>query len=115
MAVAPVHGRPLPVRLRRGRGSSHARFGEARYARLGRALAQVVEPGEREARRVEPEIDDQGELRAAGERDRLAEPARDQVAAARADRANEAERCAALDAGILQRERAAGFARALRL
>ncbi len=55
--------------------SSDARFGEAQRARGLALLAQVEPPGPREARpeRVEAEEDHQRELRAAGQRDRLAE------------------------------------------
>ena len=67
-------------------------------------------PGEREADRVERQVDFQRELRTTGEGDRFAEAARDQIAAAGADRADEAERSTALDAGGLQGERPAGFA-----
>src|SRR5262245_8121950 len=75
-----------------------------RTGSLGRA-AQVEPPGQRQADGVECEIDQERELRAAGDRDRLAEAARDQIAAARADRADEAERRAAFDARGLQRRR----------
>src|ERR1022692_3111941 len=89
---------------------SHARFGEARRTRRYGALAQVEPPGERQADRVERQVDFQRELRTTGDGDRLAEAARDQIAAARADRADESKRSPTLDAGGLQGERAAGFA-----
>src|ERR1700726_1987638 len=93
---------------------SHSCLGEARYARRRRTPAQVMPPGEREADRVERQVDFQRELRTTGDGDRLAEAARDQIAAARADRADESKRSPALDAGGLQGERAAGFAGASR-
>src|ERR1700687_307943 len=92
---------------------SHARFGEARRTRRHGALAQVEPPGERQADRVERQVDFQRELRTTGDGDRLAEAARDQVAAAGADRPDESERRTTLDAGDLQGERPAGFALAL--
>src|SRR6516162_5443159 len=82
--------------------ASHARFGEAGCTLRRRAAAEVEPPGHRKADRVEGEINHQRELRSAGDRDRLAEAARDQVAAAGADRADEAECGAALDTGSLQ-------------
>src|ERR1700726_2106995 len=89
---------------------SDARPGETCRARRHRTLAQIVPPCERQADRVERQIDFQRQLRTAGDGDRLAEAARDQVAAAGADRADETERGAALDAGGLQSECPAGFA-----
>src|ERR1700692_2796694 len=91
---------------------SHPRLGEARHARLRRTPAQVEPPGEREAGRVEHQIDLQRQLRTPGDGDRLAGAAWDQVAAAGADRADESERGTALDAGCLQGQRPAGFAAA---
>src|SRR6267378_8701554 len=76
---------------------------------LGTAT-QVEPPGQREAGGIEREIDHQCELRAAGDRDRLAEATRDQIAAAGADRADEAQRRTALDTGRLQGSRTAGVA-----
>src|ERR1700676_2373281 len=93
---------------------SHPCLGEARYARRRRTPAQVVPPGEREADRVERQVDFQRELRTTGDGDRFAEAARAQIAAAGADRADEAERGTTLDAGGLQGERPAGFAGASR-
>src|SRR6516162_2885495 len=80
----------------------NARFSEAGRTLRHRAAAKVEPPGHRKADRVEGEVDHQRELRSAGDRDRLAEAARDQVAAAGADRADEAECGAALDTGSLQ-------------
>src|SRR5947209_19524704 len=54
---------------------------EAGRPRGYRALAQVEPPGQREAHGVEAEIDHQPHLRTAGDPDRLAEPARDEIAA----------------------------------
>src|SRR5438093_798005 len=74
---------PLPTcGEREGSDDSHARFGEAWHACFCGAAAQVVEPGERQTDRVEREVDHEGELRTASQRDRLAEAARDQIAAA---------------------------------
>src|SRR5437868_15467637 len=107
----------LPSPRLRGEGKQrvatrlHACFGEARDTRLGGAATQVIDPGERETDRVERQIDEERELRPAGQSDRLTEAARDQIAAAGADRADEAKRGAALDAGCLHRKRAARFAR----
>src|ERR1700736_6371336 len=92
---------------------SDPRLGEARRARRHRTLAQIVPPCERQADRVERQIDFQRQLRTAGDGDRLAEAARDQVAAAGADRADESERGTALDAGGPQGEGPAGFTLAL--
>src|ERR1700729_3504858 len=83
---------------------SNTRLGEARYAPRRRTPAQVMPPGQREADRVECQVDFQRELRTTGDGDRLAEAARDQIAAARADRADESKRSPALDAGGLQGE-----------
>src|SRR3954447_931053 len=85
---------------------SHARFGEAWRAFALRAATQVEPPGQREAGRVEAEIDRERELRPAGHGDRLAETGRDQITADGADRADEADRCTALDARRLQGDRA---------
>src|SRR3954447_4128974 len=79
----------------------YARLGETGCTRLHRALAQVKPPGQRQAARVEREIDDQRQLRSAGHGDRLAEAARDQIAAASPNGADEPKRCAALNAGGL--------------
>src|SRR6185312_527458 len=95
--------------------SLHTRFGEARRTRGLRTLAQVEPPGRGEAGRVESEINDQRELRAAGERDRLAEPQRNQEAADRTDCADETDRRAALDRSRLQRQRPRRLALAARL
>src|SRR6516225_3224472 len=93
----------------------NARFSEAGRTLRHRAAAKVEPPGHRKADRVEGEVDHQRELRSAGDRDRLAEAARDQVAAAGADRADEAECGAALDRGGLERGRASGITFAARL
>ena len=99
-----------------GRGRSPCTSSQTRAsARLGtpdfrRAPAQIEPPGDGKAGRVERQIDFQRELRTAGDGDRLAEATRDQIAATGADRADEAERCAALDAGGLQGQRPAGVA-----
>src|SRR5215471_1809404 len=77
---------------------SHTRRGETCRARRV-ALAQVVPPGEAEAGRVEGEVDHERQMRAPGDGNRCAEAARDQIAAAGADRADEAERGRAFDAG----------------
>src|SRR5271156_1533575 len=98
-----------------GSNALDARFGKARHAGFRRCLAQVEPPGERQAGCVEAEIDDERELRTAGDGDRLAEAARDQIAAAGTDGADEAECSPALDARRLQRRRAAGLALAPRL
>src|SRR6516164_1086506 len=95
--------------------ASHARFGEAGCTLRRRAAAEIEPPGHREADRVESEINHQRELRSAGDRDRLAEATGDQVAAAGADRADEAECGAALDRGGLERGRASGITLASRL
>src|SRR5579883_1858304 len=84
-------------------------------ARRQEALAQIKPPGEREARRIEREVDAERERRAAGRGDRGAEAARNEVAATGADRADEAERGAAGDACRLERTGAGGLARALGL
>src|ERR1700687_5321307 len=57
--------------VRRGRRLD-ARLGEARCARGFRTASQVIEPGERQADRVEAEIDQERQLRPAGDGDRLA-------------------------------------------
>src|SRR5215471_897748 len=93
----------------------NARLRQARCAGGFRTPAQVEPPGEREACRVEDEVNHERKLRPAGHRDRLAEAARDQIAAASADRTDEAERCAALDRSNLQRGGASGVAFAPRL
>src|SRR5437868_2619748 len=85
---------------------SHACFGEAWRAFALRAATQVEPPGQGEAGSVEGEIDRERELRTAGQGDRLAETARDQIAADGADRADEADRGTALDARRLHGERA---------
>src|ERR1700733_90503 len=55
-----------------------------------RTAAQVEPPGHGQADRVEAEIDEECELRSAGHRNRFTEAARDEVAAAGTDRADEA-------------------------
>src|SRR6185437_10323026 len=95
--------------------SSDPRAGEAGSARLLGSSAQVEPPGQRQADHVEAEEKFQRQRRSAGRRDRLAETAGYEVAAAGSDRADETERRAALDAGGLHRQRPAGFALALRL
>src|ERR1041385_2396109 len=84
-------------------------------ARRNEAAAQVVPPGQRQAAGVEREVDAERQVRAAGRGDRCAETARDQVAAAGADRADEAERGGALDARRLDGSQTPGLARSLRL
>src|ERR1700732_5265517 len=93
---------------------SDARLSEARGARRI-APAQVETPRQSEAGRVECQVDDQRQMRTAGHGNRRAEAARDQVAAAGTDRADESERGTAFDAGRLQGERAAVVARCFRL
>src|SRR3954447_22754601 len=80
--------------------------GEAGRAFALRAATQIEPPGQREAGGVEAEIDRERELRPAGQRDRLAEAGRDQIAADGADRTDEANRSTALDARRLQGDRA---------
>src|SRR5258708_30374352 len=86
-----------------------------RGARRKEVLAQVVPPGQRQAGRVEREVDGERQVRPAGGGDRRAEAARDQVAAASADRAAEAERGGALDAGGLDLSHPSGDTRTFRL
>ena len=69
------------------RHQSDPRLSEAGCARSHRRAAQIEQPGQRQADRVEAEINDQRGLRAAGRRDRLAEAAWDEVAADRTNRA----------------------------
>src|SRR3954465_9682883 len=104
--------RPLPAygEKRVSYQVSHSCFGEAWRAFALRAATQVEPPGQREAGGVEAEIDRERERRTAGQRDRLAEAARDQIAADGADRADEADGRTALDARGLQRHRARGVA-----
>ena len=77
------------------------------------AFAQVKPPGQRQADGVEAEIDLERQVRTAGRRNRGAEAARNEIAAAGADGADETERRRALDAGGFQRQRPARFAGAL--
>src|ERR1700732_543762 len=103
------------VHLNRAKArSSNARFGEAPRARLRRTLAQVDPPGRRQTDRIESKIDNQRQLRSTGDGNRLAEAARDQIAATGADRADESKCGAALDARGFQGKRPAGFALAPR-
>src|ERR1041385_1190571 len=105
-------GRRIASRMSLCRSALHACLGEAWHARCGGAPSQVEPPRERQADRVEREADHQRELRAASQRNRLAEAARDQIAAAGADGPDEAERGAALDAGVFQGLCTAGLAAA---
>src|SRR3954469_6527827 len=82
---------------------SDPRLSEVRCTRSHRRAAQIEQPGQGQADRVEAEINDQRGLRAAGRCDRLAEAARDEVAAHRTDRADEPAGGTALDASGPQR------------
>src|ERR1700676_4740461 len=115
-AYPSSHKGPVELAPQAGRAPlclSNPCFGKTRRARFRRALAQVEPPGHRQAGRVESKIDDQRQLRAAGDGNRLAEAARDQIAATSTDRADEAERGGALDAGSFQSQCPARFALAL--
>src|SRR3954469_15657536 len=100
---------PLPMTTRRSRAGlarpdipvigSDPRRGKTWRAGRQEALAHVVPPGQRDAADVEGQEYQQRQMRPAGARDRGAEAARDQVAAAGADRRGEAENGGALDAG----------------
>src|SRR5215470_5142369 len=119
-STARIPAIPAPTTTSRGRpkrsllmaashARSHARFGEARRTQCKKALAQVVPPRERDAGHIEHQEDFQRQMRTPGGCNRGAEAARDQIAAAGADCANESQRGGALDAGRLQGERPAGL------
>src|SRR5215831_7287287 len=94
---------------------SHPRFGEAGCPQHEETLAEVIPPGERNAGLIEAEKNFQRHVRAAGDGDRGTEAARDQVAAAGADCADESQCGGGLDSGRLHREHPADLARTLRL
>src|SRR5437764_1204161 len=105
---------PLPTTSNRGHCKrvmlmllSHARFGKER------PLAQVVPPRDRHAGDVEQQEDFKCEIGPTACGNGGAEPARDEVAAARADSADEAERSRGFEPRCFERERAASLARAL--
>src|SRR6266699_772455 len=105
---------PLPTTTNRGRCKrlmlmllSHSRFGKARR------LAQVVPPREREASDVEQQEDFKREIGPTGCVNGGTEPARDEVAAAGAHSADEAERGRGFEPRCFERERAASLALAL--
>src|SRR5437868_828512 len=89
------------------RASSHARFGKARR------LAQVVPPRERDAGDVEQQEDFKRVIGATGCGNGGAEPARDKIAAASTDCADEAERSRGFEPRCFERERAASLTPAL--
>src|SRR5918998_1256880 len=93
---------------------SDPRRGKARRALRQKALAHVVPPGQREAADIECQEHDQRQMRAAGTCDRGTEAARDQIAAARADRPDKAERGGAFERRRLDRRETTRFAFALR-
>src|SRR5690242_12516105 len=101
-SVVVTCGWPIAGRMSVCKSALHACLGEARHAGRSGGPSQVEPPCERQADRVEREVDHQRELRTASQRNRLAEAARDQIAAAGADGPDEAERSAALDAGVFQ-------------
>src|SRR4029453_1135679 len=86
---------------------SHARSAK------DRRLAHVVPPVERDAGDVEPKEDLKREIGPTGCANGGAEPARDEVAAAGADCADEAERGRGFERRLFERERAASLALAL--
>src|SRR5690242_11820804 len=83
---------------------SHARFGEERR------LAQVIPPRETDAGDVEQQEDCEREIGPTGCGNRGAEPARDEVAAAGADSADEAERGRGFEPRFFERKRAVRLA-----
>src|SRR5215471_12529167 len=87
----------------------YTRLCQARHTPSKRFSTQVEPPREREAARVERQVDGKSELRAAGKGDRLAKSAGDQIPATCSDRADESERGTCLDAGSLESRSAACF------
>src|ERR1700761_7535630 len=77
------------------RSALDARAGEARGAGFRPGLAQIADPKPRHTAAVNAELPSRRARRPAGQRDRLAEAARNEIAAAGPDCADEADRGAA--------------------
>src|SRR5215475_6440492 len=103
---------PLPTTRSRWRpeqwlfmAASDARGGEARRPQRKKARAQVVPPCECDAGHVEHQEDFQRQIGTPGSGDRGAETARDQIAAAGANGADEPQRGGAFESGRFQGQR----------